>query len=101
MSHEDYIRDLASRVGCQMPRTEPTRDINELLSQPVPQLGGHTIEALIRDLYGRTKDAQVSELRNEIHALSRRIQELEKDRKTLRWCAKRIRRMLRRQDKRN
>ncbi len=101
MSHENYIRDLASKVGCQMQKSEPTRDISQLLSQPVPQLGGHTLEALIRDLYGRTRDAQVEELRREIYALRNHIQDLEKDRKTLRWCAKRIRRMLRMQDKRN
>lgn len=101
MSHEDYIKGLASDVGCQLPKSDATSDVKELLSQPIPELGGHTLEALIRDLYGRTKDAQISELKHEVRLLERRVIELEKGQKVVRWCAKRLRRILRQQDKRN
>lgn len=92
----DWQDSHRQSLGCQL-GTSGAADVGDILSTPIDQFSGNTLETLIRDLYDRERNyadlkAQVSELRWELAELEAHLKKRDK---LLRWCAKRIRRMMR------
>jgi len=87
-----------SRLNCRLEAGDHDGTAERVLSQRVPAFDGQTLEAVIRKLQDTS---ELREANKKIKHLEGRIKRLESKEKLVRWCAKRIRRMLRVQHQRH